>query len=104
GEGMPGIAWQKGSTLTWDQISSHPQYLRKEAATASGIQSMMALPLFHAGQFMGVLMFGSQYSLEALERYQLLFEELQPLLAAEIWRTQSEDLFSRFFNDSPEML
>ncbi len=104
GEGMPGIAWEKGTTLTWDQISSHPQYLRKEAAMASGIQSMMALPLFHAGQFMGVLMFGSQYSLEALERYQLLFEELQPLLAAEIRRKQSEDLFSRFFNDSPEML
>lgn len=104
GEGMPGIAWEKGVTLTWDQVSTHPGYLRKSAAMAAGIQSMMALPLFHAGQFMGVLMFGSRSSMESLERYQLLFEELQPLLAAEIRRKQSEDLFSRFFNDSPEML
>lgn len=104
GEGMPGIAWEKGVTLTWDQVTTHPNYLRKSAAMAAGIQSMMALPLFHAGQFMGVLMFGSRSSIECLERYQLLFEELQPLLAAEIRRKQSEDLFSRFFNDSPEML
>jgi PAS domain S-box-containing protein len=103
-EGMPGMAWEQRVTLTWNRITEHPQFLRKEAAALAEIQSMMALPLFHAAQFMGVLMFGSRNSTESLERYKTLFEELQPLLAAEIRRKQSEDLFSRFFNDSPEML
>jgi signal transduction histidine kinase len=54
GEGLPGLAVQRGSAVVVHDPASDPRYLSREIAEL-GLQAFCALPLRHRGEIVGVL-------------------------------------------------
>lgn len=50
GAGVPGLAWQKAETIWITDVNSSRQFLRKEEASALGIDRAMAMPCSTTGR------------------------------------------------------
>lgn len=57
GEGLPGRVWASRSSLVVMNVAGDQNYLRREAATHSGLTCAFGVPVEHAGEVMGVLDF-----------------------------------------------
>jgi hypothetical protein len=44
GSGLPGLAWQRGSTVLMDDLMQSPQFLRSDSAAQAGVRRGLALP------------------------------------------------------------
>ena len=78
GEGLPGQAWEAGTAVWMADVSMDPSFVRKEAATAEGLHSAVAVPVAAGRGIRGVLEF---FALEAKPRQAELVEMMSVLSA-----------------------
>ena len=57
GQGMIGQAWLTLEPLWWQDVSTHPDFLRGTEATEAGVHSAYAVPIVAGERFLGVLAF-----------------------------------------------
>ncbi len=90
GEGLPGITWECGEPVGFENVTTNPRFLRAEAAQAAGLQSAWAFPLQSGGDVSGVMAFYCAQSLYSDERLQALLRNLSSQISQFIERKQAE--------------
>lgn len=104
GEGMPGMVWKTAETQTWNDLSQHNQFDRKELAQSAGIDSAWSIPVFYNNEVMGAMLFGLDKGKEQESYYLPFLKEYGRNLGTEIKRKQSEEELSRIFSFSPDII
>src|SRR5579883_2857386 len=57
GEGLPGKVWQQGTPLWLHDVTSDPEFRRRDEAARIGVHSAIAFPVRFAGRTTGVVQF-----------------------------------------------
>mgnify|MGYP001031691765 CR=1 FL=1 len=105
GEGMPGYVWKNKKTAVWgDSDEKWDLFKRREAATKSGIDAMMGIPLKHNGEVIGILLLGTEKNKPALALHLELFQKLEATIATELNRKKIEIELAQIFNFTPDMI
>lgn len=63
GEGLPGIAWDTGTTIWSRELGEDPRYLRTDAIRAAGLHSAVFIPAAADSGLVGVFEFLSPDSI-----------------------------------------
>ncbi|RKS03156.1 PAS domain S-box protein [Flavobacterium sp. 102] len=104
GEGLAGIAAQTKEIQIWSNLSKKKEFTRNKAAAKFGLKTIMAMPLLHNNQVVGVLTFGLDYAIEDHAKYLTLFKTLTNYLGPEIKRKQLEQELNQLFNFAPDVI
>jgi len=104
GEGMPGEVWQKKESIVWQNVSTHPSFLRREFADLIGLKTVLGLPLIFQDTVVGVLVLGSSKQMEYEDSYSSFYTGLTELLGSEIQRKQIEQELAEIFNAAPDII
>lgn len=103
-EGLPGKVWKQERFLKWDNISLNPDFLRKEEAKATGLESAIAYPLYFGDSITGVILFAKDSQIKNHAHEVHNFKVLEKVLGEEIKRKEQEEELSLFFESAPENL
>jgi PAS domain S-box-containing protein len=103
-EGLPGKVWKQKNFLKWDDISSKPEFLRKEAAKVTGLESAIAYPLYFGNSITGVILFAKDSEIKNHAHEVHNFKVLEKILGEEIKRKEQEEELKLFFDSAPENL
>lgn len=104
GEGLPGEVWQRKEPIVWQNVSSHPSFLRREFADLIGLKSVFGLPLIFQNSIVGVLVLGSSKQMEHEDSLSTFYKGLADLLGSEIQRKQIEQELAEIFNAAPDII
>ncbi len=104
GEGLPGMIWSNNKLEIWQDIDRNKAFIRHKEAKKAGLKSAVGIPLVHNNETMGVLVFGSERSLDNHEEFVSMFKTLPYFLGAEIRRKQQEEEIQLFFDNAPDIL
>ncbi|GGD92705.1 PAS domain S-box protein [Planktosalinus lacus] len=103
-EGLPGTIWSQNKLEVWNDIDKKKGFIRYKEAKKAGLKSAVGLPLVHNNQTIGVLVFGSDRTLDARDEFVSSFKSLPYFLGAEIRRKQQEEEIQLFFDNAPDIL
>ncbi len=104
GEDLPGIVFKTGKEALWNAVYDHPEFERKQAASATGIGSMLGVPISHNDKPIGVLVLGSDTDADQdLLRAQRYYT-LGTFLGAEISRKKQEEEMYLMVQSAPDIL
>lgn len=104
GESIIGFAAQTKEIQIWSNLSQKKEFKRKQAAEECCLKTVMALPLLHNNEVIGVLSFGLEYDVVDNTKYLNLFKTLTNYLAPEIKRKQLEQELNQLFNFAPDLI
>ncbi len=104
GEGMPGEVWQKKEPIVWQNVSTHPSFLRREFADLIGLKTVFGLPLIFQDTVVGVLVLGSSKQMDYEDSFSTFYKGLTDLLGSEIQRKQIEQELGEIFNAAPDII
>ena len=104
GQGLPGAAWASGSVEFWSDLATRPEFLRKDSAARTGLQSAFAVPLIHNEEFIGVLLIGQTQNGRPEEISDQLLQKIGVQLGAEVSRRQLETDLQAIFNAAPDII
>jgi len=104
GVGLPGEVWRTKEAIIWQNVATHPQFLRREFADIIGLKTVFGLPLIFQDVVIGVLVLGSSKQLEFEETYSTFYKGLTDLLSSEIQRKQIEQELAQIFNAAPDII
>jgi PAS domain S-box-containing protein len=104
GEGMPGEVWQRKESIVWQNVSTHPSFLRREFADLIGLKTVFGLPLIFQDTVVGVLVLGSSKQMEYEDSFSTFYSGLTDLLGSEIQRKQIEQELGEIFNAAPDII
>jgi len=104
GEGMPGEVWQRKDSIVWQNVSTHPSFLRREFADLIGLKTVLGLPLIFQDTVVGVLVLGSSKQMEYEDSFSSFYRGLTDLLGSEIQRKQIEQELGEIFNAAPDII
>lgn len=103
GTGLPGKIATCHCSLLWENLETHPEFIRHEAAGKSGLNMALGIPIKYNNEFLGtiVLFFEKQHPLQAEQRK--ILDELGKQLGSVIKQKLQEEEFTNFFNMSPSV-
>lgn len=104
GEGLPGYVWRDERIHYWQDIQNHPSFLRKKAASVSGVDDAYGIPLYYHHKIIGVLVLALSIQNKPGKEVLILLENLSTHLGAEIERKKMEIELYQFFHNSPDIL
>ncbi len=104
GEGLPGITWQSGTHQFWQDIQIESDFIRKEAAKKTGIQSFCSLPIITNNEVIGVLVLGSAMDETLSDKFSIILKNLGIHIGDEIRRKQLEHELVQIFNFAPDII
>ncbi|HKL03625.1 MAG TPA: PAS domain S-box protein, partial [Cryomorphaceae bacterium] len=104
GEGLPGVVWKKGKSLSWDKVDKRRSFVRREAAGKADIESALGVPFTFNNQILGVLILGTTNAANALEFYHSFFDSFEAVLGTEIQRKQLEEQLHSIYEAAPEII
>ena len=104
GEGLPGITWQSGNPESWQNIQIESDFIRRDAAKKSGIQSFCSLPIISNNEMIGVLVLGSVTKETLSTKFSTTFKNLGIHIGGEIGRKQLERELYQIFNFAPDII
>lgn len=104
GEGMPGLVWKTKQTMTWNAEENINTIVRKQAAKAAGISSIIGVPLLFKDTLTGVMVFGSQRGISQLNQYLNILPKLEKFIGSEINRKSLETNLSHLFEAIPDIV
>lgn len=103
GKGLAGKVWLQGEVLFWENLPTHPGFLRKDAAILSGINHAIGIPLTDGGACYGVLIAAFTGGFPA--RLQADFcRQLGATLGTGIRRKQMKREFRQIFESVPDVI
>jgi len=104
GEGLPGKVWQESKIQKWDNIHKKAEFLNGEMASASGLTSAIAYPLYFGKKIMGIVLFAKDAEIKN-DSYEISnFKILESFLGEEIKRKQQEEEQKLLFKSAPDIL
>ncbi len=103
-EGLPGKILAQNKLEIWQNIDVKKEFVRQKEAKKSGLKSAIGIPLVHNNETIGVLVFGSERTLDKKDEFVSLFKSLPRSLGAEIRRKQQEEEIQLFFDNAPDIL
>jgi PAS domain S-box-containing protein len=104
GNGLIGKCW-KAKNLIFKEINDKTSdFLRLEAAQKAGLLFLIAVPLIHLNQVLGVVVIGVNRKIYALETLKKLLENLGREFGLEVKRKLLELELSQMFNASPDII
>ncbi|WP_114749336.1 PAS domain S-box protein [Pleomorphovibrio marinus] len=103
-EGLPGIIWQKKSSVLWEDVSKKTGFTRSEAAEKAGIRSVLGMPLFFNQEVVGVLLIGTQQESSYLNKHVNLFEQLKQFIGSEINRKKLVNDLEHLYDAIPDLV
>ena len=102
--GLPGIAWKNKKLQIWNDISNHPDFIRKEAAKKYHLERLVTIPLMNGENVIGVLCLGLTKDKSKQAIPENTFHQLGVHLAAEIIRKQLELQLFNIFNSPLDII
>ncbi|MDT3401798.1 PAS domain S-box protein [Mucilaginibacter terrae] len=103
-EGLPGKTWQAQRILHWQELATHPDFLRREAALQTGLNMAYGVPLVTGNDVIGVLVLGLNHDKSLNAAYMGFFEKFGSHLCFEIKRKQLENELNQIFNSAPDVI
>ncbi len=104
GEGFPGMVWELGKPLVWENLYGHIAFKRGTEARSVGLDKGIGVPIFYENEFIGVfILFSSIEGVCVYEWEYFLFEIAKQIGGAikyKIFETEMET----FFNISSNLL
>ncbi|MCH6233833.1 PAS domain S-box protein [Cognataquiflexum rubidum] len=104
GEGLPGRVWQKGMIEIYHTSSDQEIFIRKDASTKSGINSLIGIPLTHNNEPIGTIVIGTTNVESAFSFYFELFKNLETFVGSEIKRKRLENELNQIFSSAPDII
>ncbi len=103
GNGLAGTALKNKKTVYWENLQQ-AGFLRKESATAMGLVSGMALPVFFGGEVIALFTFFSKAPFTNRQLNADLLNKISNDLGTAIQKNRTEIELKSFFSLSPDML
>ncbi|WP_445752883.1 PAS domain S-box protein [Polaribacter sp.] len=103
-EGIPGIVWQKKSSILCSNVSKNLDFVRKDAAKNSGINTALGIPLLFSNEVNGVLMIGTKNNSSCLKNHQKTLEDLKDFIGSEINRKKLENDLNHLYDAVPDLI
>lgn len=105
GEGLPGVVWEKGKILEWDNLGTRTEFRRRRTATQAGLKKAYGIPIVSEKEIIGVLVVGlGKKRPDKSQSLIPLFTELSIHLGIEIKRKQLEEELKQVFNLAPDII
>jgi len=104
GEGLPGRVWVQGKIEIYDGTAGENTFVRKNALTKSGLNSLIGIPLSHNGVLIGVIVVGIKKIKSKFSFFLELFKNLETFLGSEIKRKRLENDLDHFFSFAPDII
>jgi len=95
GHGLPGRAWETGKPIWVTDLRRHRAFVRRGAASASGLRSGMALPVRSGGHVVAVLEFMSSQRRQRDRRMVATLEAIAAKVGQFVERRRAEELLRR---------
>lgn len=102
GLGLPGIIWKTKEPIIWENIDSHPSFIRSKAARESGLRTAIGVPLITGDDFLGCFLLFTDMDKTVLEDHSFLFDGLGTDLGGILKQKILEDEYREFFEISPD--
>lgn len=102
--GLVGYVWKNKEITYWDNLSKHPQFVRKELAEKFQIQGMYGIPLMNGNEIIGVICLGLKDTKKNNSISTQLFRQLSNVLTAEIIRKKLTIELNNIFNTSGDLI
>ncbi|MDI9256814.1 PAS domain S-box protein [Flavobacterium sedimenticola] len=103
-KGLPGKVWKEKKAIAWGDIDSNSPFLRKKGAKASGIKSVLGIPLKHQEKIVGVLVVGASEDKVSIEQHRPILSKLETFIGSEINRKRLEGDLSHLFEALPDLI
>tara|TARA_R110002124_G_scaffold57700_9_gene161479 strand:+ start:39453 stop:42476 length:3024 start_codon:yes stop_codon:yes gene_type:complete len=104
GVGLPGLAWEKGEIIIWEDLKNHPGFTENKSFLKYKLKTAVAIPVYHDKFLVGVITLFSQKKKIELTSHFMLFEKISLQLGAELKRMKTEDELKTFFDLTPNLL
>lgn len=104
GIGIPGLVWEFGEPILFNDLQTNPLFVRPKAAVSANLHAGYGIPLKHADKIIGALMFTSRTNLDENLTEIKVLKDLGDYLGAEIVRKQQEEEMLLLFESAPEMM
>lgn len=103
-QGLPGAVWNSKQIEQWNYDQIDQVFVRRQAARATGLKSLIGIPIQHNDMMLGVIVLGS-FSLTTLPAHLLnVFDLLPYAVGTEIKRKSQEEEMQMIFDNSPDIL
>lgn len=103
-EGIPGVVWQKKSSVIWGDLGKNLDFVRKDAAENSGINTALGIPLLFNNEVIGVMMIGTKNKSTCLKHHQKTLEDLKEFIGSEINRKKLENDLNHLYDAVPDLI
>ena len=104
GEGLPGTVWEKQKAVIWENLGENNEFVRKEEAKKTNMETMMGIPLLYANQLVGVVTAGSFKDKFELKQSFELLKGIQHSLSSKVyWKKLASEL-NTTFEFAPELM
>jgi PAS domain S-box-containing protein len=101
GEGMPGMVWEQGETVRFDDLDDTTVFKHRELVRDAGLHYGVGVPIFNDGSLIGVMtLFSDNVEVDSNLRLQIL-ERLCPYIGLEIARKRSQRDLDHFISKTP---
>ena len=105
GESLPGVVWESGKILLWNNFDNRLEFLRFHVARNAGIQMAYGIPLISEKRIIGVMVVGMDKEKPELSKFFIpLFEKLSTHFGVEIKRKQLEEELYQIFSLAPDII
>jgi PAS domain S-box-containing protein len=104
GARLPGIAWEKGQIILWEEIKKNADIVGIEEMRIFGINSAVGIPILNNKNLVGVITIFSCKKQIQLEQHFPFFESLSNRLGLEITRLKTENELHTIFDIVPNLL
>lgn len=103
-EGLPGAVWGTNQSVFWEDVRTHPKFVRKDSAIKAGIVSAIGIPLSHQDLKVGAVLIGSNESSGDITRFAPTISKLETIIGSEIYRKRLENDLIHLFDTLPDMI
>ena len=103
-EGIPGLVWQKKSSVLWSDVSENLDFIRKDAAKSSGINTVLGIPLLFNNEVIGIMIVGTKNNSKYLINHQTTLEDLKDFIGSEINRKKLENDLNHLYDAVPDLI
>jgi PAS domain S-box-containing protein len=104
GEGLPGLVWQNGRTIRFENIEDNPHFVQQDLIKEADLHFGVGVPIINDGVLHGVMtFFGDKADTDHQRRVDIL-ERLSAIVGLEIARKQSKRDLEHFIKKTPVII
>ncbi|WP_262485370.1 PAS domain-containing protein [Cyclobacterium qasimii] len=104
GLSLPGIAWEKGEIVYWENLENKTEFIGLEELKKYGLHSAIGIPIHMNKSLVGVITLFTKKKQFQLEQQLPFFESLSNRLGLEIMRIKTENELKTIFEIIPNLL